>query len=205
MKKLALLLVVLALFVAPAVAGTVTIVADPLMVDTGDPAQLKVQFWVEDFTPLLGGIDWRPLITHEDGTDWTSSFTVNYDESRIELATWLFYDVSHNIDLYPVIIPFVTDPPSPQNVGFIGLLGDKAVFANTWLFTINYNYTQLPIGIYTIAFDPEAIGLVNTDGQITGYEVVNGTFSVVPEPCTMALLGCGLVGLLGYGRKRIRK
>jgi len=197
MKKLALLLVVLALFVAPAVAGKLTIVADPDAVLTGDPGQLKVQFWVEDFTPLVGGIEWIPMITDQDGTDWTSSFTVNPDPTNVN---WLGYDVHHNDTLWAAMLPFVG-----LSVGFMGY-ADVPITSSTWMMTINYNYTQLPDGTYTLAFSPDAVGLVYGGGQVTGYEVVNGTFIVgIPEPCTMALLGCGLVGLLGYGRKRIRK
>lgn len=44
-------------------------------------------------------------------------------------------------------------------------------------------------------------------GRIGGFDVcglsVEGTYQPVPEPATLLLLGAGLIGLVGYGRKKL--
>ena len=40
--------------------------------------------------------------------------------------------------------------------------------------------------------------------KLTAYGCDNGA-APVPEPATMLLLGTGLVGIAGYGRKKLKK
>lgn len=48
----------------------------------------------------------------------------------------------------------------------------------------------------------KGIGEILEVSHLTGY---NGSSAPVPEPATMILLGTGLIGLAGLGRKRLRK
>jgi len=43
------------------------------------------------------------------------------------------------------------------------------------------------------------------DPRFSGIAVLHGNVSVIPEPATMLLLGSGLIGLAGYGRRKFFK
>jgi len=201
MKKFALALVVLALLVAPALAGSLTIrTTPPIGVLKGDPAELVVEFWITDVSetaPLLDitGIEVIPTFTYLD-TDVASKFALKPDPSNpFTYAVWVN-------PLWVPSIPFVAG----NMIGFVDAFNPgENVASETKMMTITYNYTFLADGDYFIGMDPAATGLTDSNDKVD-VPIVDAKFVVgIPEPCTMALLGCGLVGLIGYGRKRIRK
>ena len=58
--------------------------------------------------------------------------------------------------------------------------------------------TALLLILYIFGFIIIATVFANGDGETT-------TIFTVPEPATLLLLGVGMVGLAGFGRKRFKK
>lgn len=65
-------------------------------------------------------------------------------------------------------------------------------------FLVNGNYDSLLFTVFANAFGPNIVGLRGIDDVYLGV-------ASVPEPSTLLLLGSGLLGLLGYGRKLMKK
>ncbi|HUS96111.1 MAG TPA: hypothetical protein VMX97_05155, partial [Hyphomicrobiaceae bacterium] len=210
MKKLALVLVVLALFVAPAVASSLTIIAVPSTVPDGTPGELKLEFWADGFTSVAG-LDVQPVFTLK-GADVSSAFMLKPDPDNPDPVFVGPPDATHpdglgytveQATLWPSVFGYVGLEPRTL-IGFISFSSGKAIPTSKLIMAATYTYGELADGEYYISLHPDSIGLVNTTGPVPDvYQTINGTFTVgevIPEPCTMALLGCGLVGLLGYGR-----
>ena len=63
----------------------------------------------------------------------------------------------------------------------------------TGIYTFDLNYADIKYITFSPGADP------------AGADIDNLTFGAVPEPSTMLLLGSGLLGLVGYGSRRLKK
>ena len=113
----------------------------------------------------------------------------------------------------------VEDPPFDPGFSVIEISSDYVMYQALMKMDEKYHYGDILMG--TIQFSPIAMGVstittsdysaspdftyfdgVSFDSEVT---FCGGTVNVVPIPGAILLLGSGLLGLIGIGRKRMRK
>jgi len=230
MRKIALSLVVLGLFASFAMGGIVYLEGpdergeDPLTPATSnsDPTEFgtfTVDIYAEDMAGFAG-FQLLADFVHSSLGSQDTGFYVSYGpgddppfEGRAIVYNHDFLDSTPRSACSGQTVGWLSmdqEPPGPPD--FVpGPYIDKSITDKTWLMSVTYWYTSdAPDGVYTIGVDTDNTVFGDTREEpptAIPYTVVGGGFTIgaIPEPATMALLGMGIVGLVGYGRKRIRK
>jgi hypothetical protein len=112
------------------------------------------------------------------------------------------YDDTFTIDGFSVEITVVNDPTLGQYFNWSsddGII--EAIIVKGSTDSNLYDYS----GSGPFDFDEFLHAPLNSSGKYAGLSHIEFKGSPVPEPTTMLLLGAGLVGLAGFGRKRFKK
>ena len=153
--------------------------------------------------PGLDGIgySWHNDNRYEWGAIPDDPETEGEDESQSGLA------VRHNnIKFGGSTMPVFVPTEDPMTTFGIMCGADTNVTTKVYALKLYYTYNVPNAASFDIVFNMGTTLVAADGGDITGTcTITNGSVTIAPEPASMALLGAGLLGLIGYGRKRIRK
>lgn len=145
--------------------------------------------------------------------------------SRSDYSTYSYYNggaglsisvsgFQTKVDLWPIPIEFLITPASSNDEFRIGGWTSSGVYIFTGLSAssgLGFQTTDMQLLTDPTVFSRFAGGFVNGPSVWDFYYKINAeslTFNIVnpvPEPATVLFLCAGLIGLAGYGRKRIQR
>jgi hypothetical protein len=199
MKKVFLGIIV----VCAMMLSTFAFAAPLLYVGTSDGSDIDYHVLPgETFTVDISIANINELPAGLDITDFSFSMSIQPDDGNLLTADPLNFVAGHAIDASSKMFmmgasgpmrdlveifysPFVTSPP-PLVDGLVG----------------SFNLETLGVGNWSLVLEDVAFGMGGTSVEVITQD---GSVNAVPIPSTVLLFGSGLFGLMGIGRRRMKK